>query len=148
MIKSVRAGGVDITDTPTLFGTRDQSLVDVEVVLTNRGASVNGTVTDSGGHTVQACTAIAFAVDRAHWGRQSRFIKAAPCSPDGRFTIPGLPAAEYFVAAVDRIQNANGAGEWQDPDVLEALVVDAARVALADEQTAAVSTRLVFRSQP
>jgi len=42
MLKSVRAGGVDITDTPTKFGTRDQSLADVEVILTNRGPGVSG----------------------------------------------------------------------------------------------------------
>jgi Carboxypeptidase regulatory-like domain len=148
MLKSVRAGGVDITDTPTLFGTRDQSLADVEVILTNRGPGVSGTVTDGRGHAVESCTAIAFTADRARWGRQSRFIKAAPCGPQGTFSIPGLPESEYLVAAVDRIQGANGTGEWQDPDVLESLVVDAAKVTLADGQTATVSAKLVVRSQP
>jgi hypothetical protein len=148
MLKSVHAGGVDITDTPTMFGTRDQSLADVEVILTNRGPGVSGTVTDGRGHAVESCIAIAFAADRARWGRQSRYIKAAPCGPDGTFSIPGLPASEYLVAAVDRIQTANGTGEWQDPDVLEALVVDAARVTLADGQTATVSAKLKVRSQP
>jgi hypothetical protein len=83
MLKSVRAGGLDITDTPTLFGRRDQSLADVEVILTNQGPAVRGTVTDGRGHAVESCTAIAFAADRARWGRQSRYIKAAPYGPDG-----------------------------------------------------------------
>jgi hypothetical protein len=148
MLKSVRAGGLDITDTPTMFGTRDQSLADVEVILTNRGPGVSGNVTDARGRAVEACTAIAFAADRVRWGRQSRYVKAAPCASDGTFSIPGLPAAEYLIAAVDRIQSVNGAGEWQDPEVLEALIVDAARVTLTDGQTATVSAKLVVRSQP
>jgi hypothetical protein len=147
MLKSVRVGGVDITDTPTMFGTRDQSLADVEVILTNRGPGVSGHVTDARGRPVDSCTAIAFAADRARWGRQSRYVKAAPCAPDGTFSIPGLPASEYLVAAVDRIQSPNGTGEWQDPEVLEALVVDSVRVTLMDGQTATVSAKLVVRSQ-
>jgi len=82
------------------------------------------------------------------WGRQSRYVKAALCAADGTFSISGLPAAEYLIAAVDRIQNMNGAGEWQDPEVLAALVVDATRVTLTDGQTATVSAKLVVRSEP
>ena len=148
MLKSVCAGGVDITDTPTMFGKRDQSLADVEVILTNRGPGVSGNVTDGRGRAVESCTAIAFAADRARWGRQSRYVKAALCAADGTFSISGLPAAEYLIAAVDRIQNMNGAGEWQDPEVLAALVVDATRVTLTDGQTATVSAKLVVRSEP
>ena len=148
MLKSVRAGGVDITDTPTLFGTRDQSLSDVEVILTNRAAGVSGTVTDARGRAVDTCTAIAFAVDRGRWAQQARFVRAARCDADGAFSVHGLPASDYFVAAVDRMQMANGGGEWQDPDVLESLVAGATRITLTDGQTATVSARIIIRSQP
>lgn len=110
MLKSVRAGGADITDTPTLFGTQDQSLTDVDVVLTNRGAEVSGAVSDARGRAVDACTAIVFAADRERWRRQSRFVKAARCGPDGVFSVRGLPASAYFVAAVDRIQSVRVIG--------------------------------------
>ena len=45
LVKSVRTGGADFTDTPMPFGRQDQSLTDVEVVMTDRGAEANGTVT-------------------------------------------------------------------------------------------------------
>src|SRR5437764_1309995 len=37
LTKSIRSGGVDITDTVMPFGRPNQSLDDVDVVLTNRG---------------------------------------------------------------------------------------------------------------
>jgi len=43
-------------DTPMPFGRQGQSLTDVEVVMTNRGAEAAGTVTDARGQTVPGCT--------------------------------------------------------------------------------------------
>jgi carboxypeptidase family protein len=145
LVKSIRAGGADITDTPLALGRREQSLTDVEVVLTNRAAQAAGTVSDARGQPVAACTVVVFPADRDRWQRPSRFVKAARCDPDGTFTVRGLPTSEYFVAAVDRIQEANGSGEWQDPAVLEALSTNAARTRLTEEQTASLALRLIVR---
>jgi protocatechuate 3,4-dioxygenase beta subunit len=145
LVKSIRASGADITDTPMPFGTRDQSLSDVEIVLTNRGAAATGTVKDARDQPVRTCTVIVFAADRDRWNPYSRFVKAARCEPDGTFSIRGLPAAEYFAAAVDRIQESEGSGEWQDPAVLEALTSRASRVTLTDGQSASAALRLVVR---
>lgn len=145
LVKSIHAGATDITDTPMMFGRQDQSLADVEVVLTNLGTQVAGTVTDARGHAVSACTAVVFPLDRSRWERLSRFIKAARCDPDGTFLVRGLPSSEYFAAAVDRLEGTERAGEWQDPAFLEPLVAGATRVMVNDGQTATVTAKLIVR---
>jgi hypothetical protein len=145
LVKSIHAGGADITDTPIPFGRQDQSLTDVEVVMTNRGAEAAGTVTDARGQTVPGCTVLVFAVDRDRWQRYSRFVKAARCEGDGTFSVRGLPTAEYFVAAVDRLEGSDTSGEWEDPAVLESLLPYASRVSLSEGQTASTSLRLIGR---
>jgi protocatechuate 3,4-dioxygenase beta subunit len=144
-VKSIRANGIDITDTPMPFGRQDQSLTDVEVVMTNRGAEVTGSVADARGQPVAACTVIVFAADRDRWQRASRFIKAARCEADGAFAVRGLPGAEYFAAAVDRLDGSEASGEWEDPAILESLAPYAVRLALSEGQTTAASLRLITR---
>ena len=145
LVRSIRVNGVDITDTPMSFGRQDDSLSDVEVVLTNRGAELTGVAVDARGQSALAYTAVVFPADRDHWMRHSRFVKAVRSEPDGTFTVRGLPSGEYFVAAVDRIQMTDGSGEWQDPSFLELLVPIAARVTLEEGQTSTASPRLTVR---
>ena len=51
----------------------------------------------------------------------------------------GLPASDYFVAAVDRLQMSDGSGEWQEPAFLEALAAVATRVSLEEGRTGSAS---------
>jgi len=145
MITAVRSGGIDVTDTPLIFGRPNQSLDDLEVVLTNRSSSVSGTVADARGQAITDSVVIVFATDNTRWYRESRFLRYALAEPDGSFDVRGLPAAEYFVAAVDWMQPSPGFGEWQDPEVLEALARRASRVTLADGQRAHLALKLVPR---
>ena len=41
-LKEIRVRGIDVTDRPLAFGTTDQSLADVEVVLTDRINELSG----------------------------------------------------------------------------------------------------------
>jgi hypothetical protein len=142
MLKSVRAAGVDITDTPTMFGEQDQSLFDVDVVLTNRGAEAAGVVTDARGEPVPACAVVIFPTDRGRWRRYSRFVKSSWCDADGTFAVRALPTSEYFVAALDHISGSDRAGEWQEPAFLEALSALATRAVLTEGQSTALSLRM------
>ena len=145
LLRSIRVNGIDITDTPLSFGRHDDSLSDVEVVLTNRGADVVGAALDARGRAANAYTVIVFPLDRERWARHSRFVKAARAEPDGTFSVRGLPTGEYFVAAIDRLQMSDGSGEWQDPAFLEALVPVATRATLEEGRTSAASPRLTLR---
>jgi len=145
LLRSVRVNGVDVTDTPLSFGRRDDSLTDVEVILTNQGAEVTGSAIDPRGQTGLPYTVVVFPVDRERWGRHSRFVKAVRADPDGTFTVRGLPASDYFVAAVDRLQMSDGSGEWQESAFLDALAAAATRVSLEEGRTGSASPRLVVR---
>ena len=45
-LKAIRINGIDVTDRPLVFGRPDQSMTDVEVVLTDRINQLTGTITD------------------------------------------------------------------------------------------------------
>lgn len=47
MLDRILVNGVDVTDAPLPFGTKKQSLRDVEIVLTDRETMLEGTVRDS-----------------------------------------------------------------------------------------------------
>ena len=134
-LKGVRVNGIDVTDMPVPFGTRDQSVADMEVVLTGRGAEVSGSVTDSRGRLLTDCTVLVFATDPERWFLESRFLKLSAPGADGVFRVRGLPDGQYFVAAVDRLQP----GEWQDPQFLESLISGAAHVTLGEGQRLTVT---------
>ncbi|HEV3141001.1 MAG TPA: carboxypeptidase-like regulatory domain-containing protein, partial [Vicinamibacterales bacterium] len=73
-LKTIRVNGRDITDEPQSFGTSDESLTDVEVMLTNRAASISGRVSDAQGHPVDDYTAIVFATSSDRWYQGTRFL--------------------------------------------------------------------------
>jgi hypothetical protein len=141
MLSAVRADGVDVTDTPVEFGRADQSVRDLEVVLTDRVTEVRGRILDDRGREVVDGTVIVFAEDRRQWIPASRFIAATRPAQDGQFSIGELPPGEYYAAAVDRIL----AGEWQDPALLDSLIPFASRVSLSEGATASATLRLVVR---
>ena len=147
-LKSIRTNGRDITDEALTFGTADDSLTDVEVVLTNRPASIAGNVADAQGRSVDDYTAIVFATARDRWYPQSRYAAFRRPNADGAFTVPNLPPGEYYVAAVDRLQagtNGDPYGDMQDPSFLESLVPRATRIALTEGQAATVALRVIVR---
>jgi hypothetical protein len=82
-----------------------------------------------------------FGTDRDSWTPASRFLATSRPGQSGAFTVTGLPAGEYFVAAVERMAD----GEWQDPDVLESVIPGAMRVTLSEGQKLSVSPRLIAR---
>jgi hypothetical protein len=144
-VKAIRVNGRDVTDEALSFGARDESLTDVEIVLTDRAASVAGLVTDARGQTATDCAVLVFAADSARWYQGSRFLTFTRARPDGSFTVTNLPQGDYYAAAVDWIQGTDSYGEWQDPDFLASIAPRANRIVLADGQAMSLSPRLIIR---
>ena len=144
-LKEVRVNGRDITDSPMPFGTKDDSLSGVEVVMTDRGAGIAGTVSGARNQPVADYTVVVAAADRQRWYAQSRFMAFARPGPDGGFVVRGLPPAEYFVMAVDRMQGNEGSGEWQDPMFLDLMAPRATRVTVAEGQRLSIGLKLIER---
>jgi hypothetical protein len=140
-LKAVLLNGIDVTDTPVSFGTRNQSVDNLEVVLTDVVSHISGIVTDARNRGVGNAAVIIFPADRQSRSEGSRFLTMTNTERGGRFSAAGLPAGEYYVAAVDQ----SAAAEGQDPDFLESLRLSATRITLAEGQNTSLALRVVAR---
>ena len=132
-LKAILVNGVDVTDGTHRFGARQQSLRDVQVVLSNRVTTLSGVVADSGTSGGKS-EVVVFAAARDKWDVMSRFVARGSPEADATFRFEGLPPGEYYVAAIDRVRLA-GIGvddEWEDPDLFEELIPSAKLVSLFD----------------
>ena len=138
-IRSVRIGGVDVTDGG--FDVAPSRGVDgVEVEVTNRLTIVTGTATDSRGaaRTSGSATIVVFSSDSKRWTPGSRYVRIARSDSDGRFKITGLPPGEYNIAAVGRVDD----GETTDPDFLDRLQTSATSFSIADGESRTLDLRV------
>lgn len=140
MLKAVLLNGSDMTDEVMEFGTARQSLRDVEVVLTRAGAEIAGTVLDANGAPALDASVIVFPMDNSQWYPDSRFLKMV-AQRNGAFDVTGLPAGDYYVAAVNRLTG----DEWQDRALLEQLSSEAAHVFATEGQKVTASPKLIVR---
>src|SRR6185436_3506976 len=111
-LKSVTIAGSDATDTPFDFSSSAQTLSDAEIVLSTKGASIAGVVTDGATTRASNFVAVAFSTARETWFNGSRHVKQRRSEANGSYTIEGLPPGEYWVAAVDCLEPGN----WLTPD--------------------------------
>jgi hypothetical protein len=138
ILKSVTIAGKDMTDTPIDFRSGDVN--DVEVVLTSRAASVTGVVFDEDKPSTDYGV-IVFAEDSLKWAYPSRFIAAGRPNQQGRFTLQGLPPADYLAIALPGIPAINAI----DPELLESLRKGATRFSLGEGEAKTLDLKIVKR---
>jgi hypothetical protein len=136
-LKSITIAGVDVTDAPFDFGFSDETFADAEIVLSQAGGTISGSIEGASRRRLSPAIVVAFPVDRLSWFAGSRYFKQARSREDGSFEVDGLPPGEYFVAAVDALTT----DDWQSPHALEALVPQAMRVTLRERQVQTVTLR-------
>jgi protocatechuate 3,4-dioxygenase beta subunit len=126
MIKAVYLNGADVTNSVNF---RSDDVDGLEVELTNRVPDVSGLVANGKGEYVKDYYAIAFPQDQIRWTNpgpgQNAMVRP---DQDGRFRIQTLKPGEYYLAAVEHLQN----GEWMDPEFLEAVRAHATRISLSE----------------
>ena len=146
MLKSVFAKGVDVTDVALPFGTDDESLSDVQIVVTSRVTELSGTVVNARGEVSTDYTLLVFPLDRDRWYPGSRYFRRASPSSSGNFSVRALPPSDYFVAPVAGWSVLkDGDDSWQDPEFLESIALRATRATLTEGQRLSVSARLNAR---
>jgi hypothetical protein len=145
-LKSVRLGGANVTDEPFFFGLSGIWQLSAQLLISTNGANMSGKVVDDAQARVSEYTVVVFPTDRTKWFTHSRYLKFARPAQDDTFEVWGLPPAEYYVAAVESIDATAGAGEWQDPAVLEKLAEDAKRFKVAEGDALDLTLRLVRRN--
>ncbi len=128
-LKGIEVEGRDIADLPLPIEHGD-TLSGVRVVLTRRPTIVRGALRDEKQNPAEG-TIVVFADDSAKWREGSRAIRATRLDQRGLFTFKGLPAGDYFLVALDSVQE----GQWYDPEFLESLKDRARRVTIADAES-------------
>lgn len=140
-LKAVRLNGREVTDAPLPFGTANQSIDSLDVILTDRMSEVTGRVIDARGRGVADATVVVFPIDRTMWGQASRFVASVRTAKDGVFRVRNLPPGYYHAAASTQV----APGEWRDPDLLDALVAIATPFTIVEGDTVTVTLRAVTR---
>ena len=135
--KSAAVNGRDITDQPLEIrpGEDPPELV---ITLTDRVTEVTGTVFDGAGRPMSGLTIIAFPVRRELWTLGSRHTRPSPAASDGKYKLIGLPAGEYFFAAVTEYEYTDLA----DASFLEQLAAAAFKVTLAEGEKKVQDVRM------
>jgi hypothetical protein len=144
MLKEMRVRGVDVTDRPITFGRPDQSLTDVEVVLTDRLTRLSGSATSESGGQLDNAHVVVFSTDRERWYPNSRFVRQTLVAPGGVFVMTTLPPGTYYAAIVARLP-ADGDEAWRDPGYLETLATSSHAVTLSEGEQQVLSLRLSTR---
>ena len=143
-LDAIRSQGADITDAVLPLGRANQSLDDVEIVLTNHVTEIVGVVSDSHGRAVDGAGVVIFPVDSEQRFSRSRFVASSATDRLGRYRFEALPPADYYVAAADR-SALNVLRTIDDPDFLESLIAGATRVTLGDAAHVTVAIKIADR---
>jgi len=137
LVREVRLNGRDVTDGFTLRPEEDGEL---EIELTDRGPTLTGTVANGRGEAVTNYSVIAFPQDSRRWGSLTPgHVGMVRPDREGRFTLRTLLPGDYYVLAVDRIQN----GDWMDPEYLDRVRGNATSLRLGEGDTQTLTLRLL-----
>jgi hypothetical protein len=128
-LKGVELNGRNLADDP-IDVRHGETLHGVRVVLTNRPTHLRGALLDEKNQPADG-TVVIFPEETSRWREDSRTIRAARPDQRGEFSIKGLPAGKYLIAAVDYVQD----GQWYDPEFLADLRPRAQRLSLAEAES-------------
>jgi hypothetical protein len=99
MLAHVRVGAEDFIGRPIDFSRLRTS--PISVVLSRRGATISGTVRDSGRVAAPGAHVVIFSSDSGRWFHDDRAIQWTRTDADGRYLSRPLPAGNYLIIAVD-----------------------------------------------
>ena len=136
-LKAVTHAGADITDTGYDFKPGER-VSGIQMLLTRRSTTLNGTVQDDRGEPLADYTVVAFSSDASKWGYLTRFVRTARPDQDGKFTIRALPPDDYLVVAVEYLES----GQEFDPEQLRVWAPLATKVTLGDGATQSTTLKL------
>ena len=127
-LKSAILNGRDLADRPIQAAAAGEEIAGLVVTLTDRAAEISGRLVDANNQPVTHYWIVAFPTDRSLWLPHARRIQSVEPAADGSFSVPGLPAGEYAIAAV----GDSAPGDLAEPAVLAQLLASAFKITLAD----------------
>ena len=138
-LRSVMLGGTDITDTPVEFKAEHSR--HLEIVLTARASTVEGTVTDDNGAFTSDVMVMMIPEDKAAWRVTSPRMRMAPPMKEGRFSIPRVLAGRYYMVAVPR--DGFYVSPDTSPELFEQLAKEGTSVTVGEDEKRTVDLRVV-----
>ena len=118
-------------DVSTLPLDLREDVTDLVMTITDHPSELSGIVRTAQGQADPGATVLWFTTDKSHWmnhGISSRKLRSMRANEDGTFKVRGIPAGEYFLAALPDEETA----DWQNPSLLETISRRAIRVSIAD----------------
>jgi hypothetical protein len=127
-LKSIVLNGRDVTDVS--FEVKPgEDIAGLVITLTDRPTELSGRLIDRADRPAPGFPVVVFSTDHAQWAVGSRRVRQVRPSSDGKFSITGLPAGDYFVCVVTDLDP----NDLSDPTFLEQLAASGAqKVTLAD----------------
>jgi hypothetical protein len=141
-LKSARVNGTDAAETPFDFGLNGGIYRDLEIVISDAGATIEGRVVDEADARAAFSMVVMPAWDALRYP-SSRYVKIGLKLRDGRFEATGLPPGEYIVAAIHNDDRATM--EPDDPDFVARVEARGTRVTVFERERASVNLRLLRR---
>jgi hypothetical protein len=137
VVKSVTTIGADLTEVAIEIGGSD---IDLNVTVTDTTlGSLSGRVAAPSGGTEEPTWVRVFPTERRFWPEPyaaPRRFRTTTVMSDGTFTLPSLPAGEYFLIA-----STQGGTAWMDAQTMETLARTAERVRVNDGDKLVVEVR-------
>jgi Carboxypeptidase regulatory-like domain len=140
-LRAVRLNGTDVTDAGLDFKP-GQDISGLEVEVTNKTTVISGLVTNARGDAVKDYSAIAFSQDREKWKVTGRYQSVGRPDQDGRFKITGLAPGDYYIVALDKIEQ----GQATDPEFLDAIKTKATAIAIREGETRTLDLKIASAS--
>jgi protocatechuate 3,4-dioxygenase beta subunit len=137
-VKAVLQAGRDIGDLPLDLKSGEE-LGGLQIVVTDRVATVSGQIADAKGAGSAEGTVVFFPADTSQWYENSRLVRVARPDQQGRYRIAGVLPGKYLAAALDYVEE----GVWNDPEFLESVRPHAQKVAVTDAAAVTVPLRVV-----
>jgi hypothetical protein len=144
-LKSAMMNNRDLADRPVEATPGGAELTGLVVTFTDNAAEVAGRLIDASGQPVTDYSIVVFTADKTLWLPNARRIRAVRPATDGAFTVAGLPAGDYLIAAAEDVEPSDLA----DPAFLERLHASAISVTLREgEKKRQDLTTMRFHEDP
>jgi protocatechuate 3,4-dioxygenase beta subunit len=115
-----------------------QALKDVVVTLTDRRASLAGTVLDENGEAATEFLVLLYPTESRYWTVQSQRFGVTRATPDGDFVITGLRPGTYRLVTLRDVDF----GAWFDPEFLRGLEAESTPVSITGDGQTILNVRV------
>jgi hypothetical protein len=136
-LKSVTAGGQDVTDTPHQFRNGEQ----VTIVMATRASMLEGTVSDAAGKPSLEAAILVFSEEKQGWRPNATRTRRSGVDPTGKYHIMGLLPGRYFIVAVPR-ERLNTPPSMQDAAFFEQLAKEATPFVIGEDEQRQVDLKI------